>query len=694
MIAGNVIGYRQIDDEKGLNGLEAYYEELLKGREFVVEGFINNDQQISYKHGIPIDLKFEEGYSLKTTIDIRIQQIVERALEEQVKAMRAVSGTVIMMDPFTGDILALAQYPGYDPNEYQKTDPKLHTNRSVSHPSEPGSTIKPILVAAALNMGKVTENTILQGYGGSMMLGKYRITDHHKQKEFTTLEVIQHSSNIGAVQIAQRIGAENYYQYLKSFGLGEKTEVGLPNESRGYIRDYRTWGGIVGLGTHAYGYGFSATAMQMTQAMSVIANGGELIAPRLVSHFIEPTGKEIPIPIQIKQKVLSTEATKSTIKGLLMVTESGTAMKANIKGYKVAGKTGTANRVSGKGYNKDKVGASFIGFVPAEHPRYVMYVCIDEPNTESNFGGLISAPVFSRVGQEVLPYLGSMPTETIQEVKFSEDHVEGTDVAEVRSIYRPWWTKDRFLNNAPPETIVPDLAEANLAEVFEQADQLDLNLKIKGVGKVISQKPESGELVPDDRIVEVTLARADENDLSKWQVISDIPNSRYQDTKDSDAIEGLDEEGILLLQENEFQLPEQDIPQPDLPNPNQTAQPEGKLSEKDFDKPLAIDPKILKLDQEKKKAETQESKQPAPQESKQQVPQESKQPTPKPVHSSDSAIESLFENTPMPKIKSPTKPIKSTPQKPTPKPTPLKPTPLKPTPKPTPPKSTSIESLY
>lgn len=504
-LAGPLIGFAGIDGI-GLEGIERDYDRYLRGKEYTLEGLRDASGRKAMPGGsvLPEHLS---GYDVQLTIDARIQQLAESALFEQVKAMRAAGGVVVVMDPKTGDVLAMAQTPVFDPNLFRQAEPAQWRNRLLTDVLEPGSTIKPLLIASALDLGKVRPNQKWDGMHGRIRVGRKTITDVHGVKELTTLEIVQRSSNVGAVQVAQRIGKQHFHQYLRAFGFGESTNVGLRGEQGGTLHSYKKWGQIH-LATHAYGYNLSVTPLQMVRAAGVIANGGDLMRPRLVKAVTDARGKVVEsFPVRVVRKVLQPRAAKQATRAMIMVTQKGgTGRRARVPGYVVAGKTGTANKVDPLvgGYSKTKVTSSFVGFVPAQDPRLVMYVVVDEPK-EARYGGVVAGPIFSNIAREALPYLGVEATEPFEAEEFEGD--EWDDMAEgLDPQARPWWFEEAILAGAPAHMVVPDLRGAALSEVVQIAAGLKMNLAIEGAGLVTSQSPKPGALLPPDATITITMA--------------------------------------------------------------------------------------------------------------------------------------------------------------------------------------------
>ncbi len=516
-LAGPFLGFVSIIKDHlnnaGRAGIEQAYDWALSGEDIIYESQRNGLNMVAPVSGA-IHIGSSDGRSIMTTIDMRLQQITEAYLSEQVEEMGAKQGVAVVMDPNNGDILAVAQVPSYDPNRYFEPQFKgHHQNMFISSQSEPGSTMKPFLVSAALNERVVSPSTRFPGLGGKFKLGRFTIRDSHSVEDMSTLEIIKYSSNVGAIQLAQAVGKHRFYSYLKGFGFGEPTQIKLYGEISGKVHPLKSWN-PVNLGTMSYGYGISVTPIQIVQALSAIANGGELIAPRVVRAITNDLGEiEEEFPIRRVRRVISKRVARLVTRGMEMVAEpGGTGMNARVNGYKVAGKTGTAHKAGDGSYSDKRVVASFMGFVPSKSPRLAIYISVDEPVKEQ-YGGKVAAPIFSKIVSEALPFLGVPPDDSIvarpsrqkrRYQKTAQEHPV-TLIKEVDDT--PWWSKDRFLTRATEDMVVPDVKGLNLNKALKRLKQFGLQIRVSGSGVVVSQSPESGELLPDDHQVEVTLKR-------------------------------------------------------------------------------------------------------------------------------------------------------------------------------------------
>lgn len=403
--AAHLLGFVGTDD-RGLEGLELQYDAYLAGkRKWIVQ------QQDAKRRPIFREEAGEvQGSDLHLTIDEVIQYIAERELEAAVTQSSALSGSAIVMDPFSGEILALANYPTFDPNAYTEASAFARRNRAVADYYEPGSAFKAIVGAGALEERLVRPEDRFDGEGGAIQVGGVTIRDHERFGIITFAEILAHSSNVGAIKVGMRLGKSLYYNYISGFGFGNLTKIDLPGETPGMIRRPKEWSAL-SLASLSIGQEISVSPLQMLVAMSAIANGGNLVRPYVVKSIVAADGKVIRenAPMQVRRVI--SEATARTLATLLkgVVTE-GTGKAAAVEGFDVAGKTGTSQKLepaTGR-YSRHKVVASFVGFVPVEQPRLAIIVIIDEPST-LRWGGSIAAPTFREIARESLKHLRITP---------------------------------------------------------------------------------------------------------------------------------------------------------------------------------------------------------------------------------------------------------------------------------------------
>jgi len=412
-----VLGFAGLDNS-GLEGLEMYYDRYLRGEPgwaVYLRDARQKKLDLWEKMVLPKD-----GLDLVLTIDEVIQFIAERELDKAYQTYRARAATIIVMDPYTGAILALANRPTFDPNHANRATKDEIRNRAVCDLFEPGSVFKIVTAAAALEENKVSEEDRFFCENGSYRVGPHILHDHQPHGWLTFRQVIEESSNIGTTKVAQILGPDALYHYIKLFGFGQKTGVDLPGEISGMAKEPRFWS-KVSIGAIPIGQEVGVTSMQLASAVSAIANGGEYVRPYIVQEIRDKHGtvirEFIPEP---GRKVISAQTADRARKILTGVIEEGTGKSAKVKGFTAAGKTGTAQKVEPNGtYSHSKFVASFIGFAPAEEPLVAIVVCVDEPRPYY-FGGVVAAPVFKNVAGDTIRYLkAKLPT--AERVALNED---------------------------------------------------------------------------------------------------------------------------------------------------------------------------------------------------------------------------------------------------------------------------------
>jgi len=413
-LAGQLLGFVGVDSQ-GLEGIEREFDKQIKG----ASGYLLVNRDALGRDLFPEGIKKVDslrGSNLVLTIDKNVQYIVEKELQAAVTAARARSGLAVAMDPRTGEILASAVAPAFNPNQGNSSG-SIWKNRAITDVFEPGSTFKPFVVGSALEEGVVKPADIYDCENGSYPIGGKIIHDAHPHGLLSVTEVIKFSSNIGASKIAQHLGRERFYNYIRKFGFSQETGIELPGEVSGYIPHASQWREI-NLGTISFGQGVSVTALQMAAAYSAIANGGLLMRPYLVKKIQEDCGTVIQeAGPAIIRRVISEQSARMLREMLKTVTEDGgTGQRARVEGYEVAGKTGTAQKIAanGKGYS-DKCISSFVGFIPAQDPKLTIVVVIDEPQGVT-YGGVVAAPAFSKMAQQILCYQRIYPEASFQRI--------------------------------------------------------------------------------------------------------------------------------------------------------------------------------------------------------------------------------------------------------------------------------------
>jgi cell division protein FtsI (penicillin-binding protein 3) len=390
-MVSHVVGFTGIDGN-GQEGVELIRNAELTGK--AGQRRIIKDRAGHVIEELEVMREPRDGQELVLSIDRRIQYLVFRELSKSVAKYKAKAGSAVVLDAKTGEVLAMVNLPTYNPNNLVNSRGKTR-NRTLTDVFEPGSTIKPITVAAALEFGGYAPTTKVKTAPGYMAIGSATIRDTHNYDELTVAEVVKKSSNVGSAKIALSLDKKKLWNVFNEIGFGEKTHIQFPGEVSGKVRDYKTWRPIE-QATMSYGHGISVTLLQLARAYTVFTNDGELKPVSLIKLDQAPIGKSV-----FSAKVAN------DVKDMLelAVQAGGTGVRAQVAGYRVGGKTGTAHKLGPKGYEKDKYMGSFVGIAPVSTPRLIMAVMIDEPTTGQYYGGTVAAPVFSSVMSKVLRLL-------------------------------------------------------------------------------------------------------------------------------------------------------------------------------------------------------------------------------------------------------------------------------------------------
>ncbi|MBI1952596.1 MAG: penicillin-binding protein [Candidatus Omnitrophica bacterium] len=403
-LASHLLGFAGLDS-KGLEGLELAFDKVLQGQ--AGWRWLSRDaRRRPLMTWGAAEVAPRDGLELVLTLDTTLQFVAEQALEKAFRKSRAQGGSIVVMNPATGEILALANRPTFDPNQFGQGHPEIRRNRAITDTFEPGSVFKIVTAAVALGKGLVTPgDSFYCEQGAFRVSGGHVLHDYHPYGRLTFREVITHSSNIGTVKVAMKIGPQALYDGIRAFGFGVPTGIELPGEVGGTARPPSQWSKL-SITAIPMGQEVTVTALQLAQGMSVLANGGYLVKPWLVKEIRHPDGTAVkrfqPTPVR---KVLE-EKVAHTLKEILAgVVEEGTGKMAQVAGIRTAGKTGTAQKVDPNGtYSQSRYVASFVGFAPVEDPKLVIAVILDEPQP-IHFGGVVSAPVFREVVGQSLGYL-------------------------------------------------------------------------------------------------------------------------------------------------------------------------------------------------------------------------------------------------------------------------------------------------
>jgi len=501
-LAAHLIGFSGFDAE-GLEGLERKYDRYLKGTPEKLTWardakgkklFVHVEQDPSEKKG---------STNLVLTVDSRIQYLVETHLKEAVLEKGAKGGVAIVMDPKTGEILAMANEKAFNPNNVNGLTSEAWRNRAIADSFDPGSTFKPFLVAAALEEKVVRESDRFYCENGHYQVANrvIREANHKKHGYLTVREIIKYSSNIGSAKIAEKLGREKFYAYITKFGFGSRTGIDLSGEAAGVLRPVKSWT-RVDTTNIGFGQGISVTAIQLVTALSAIANGGVLMKPYIVRGFTDKNNQPVKMfAPEAVRRVISPETARRMAVMLTDVVgaEDGTGKRAHIVNVPVAGKTGTAQKFDfARGvYSSEKVRTSFIGFFPSDNPQVAILVMLDEPQRDK-WGGVAAAPVFKNIGEQILncfktniretPAFEPQPVKGLHLVSAPAPLVKDVTVAE---------------NGIDDESRVPDFKGLTIREALKMARSRSIELRVSGNGWATQQFPAPGSDLGEERLCKV-----------------------------------------------------------------------------------------------------------------------------------------------------------------------------------------------
>jgi cell division protein FtsI (penicillin-binding protein 3) len=494
-LAAHILGYVGLDN-RGLGGVEAAYDREIRGKDG--QAMVSADARrhaFSRKEKAPTT-----GSSIELTIDEYLQHIAERELRAGVVENRALGGSIVIMNPRTGEILAMANEPTFDPNNYRDSNELQRRNRAVQDLYEPGSTFKIVTASASIEEKAMPIDAMIDASGGRISIGSRVVTDTHDYGVLSFTDVLVKSSNVGAIKIGFKLGTERLSDYVQKFGFGRPISPDFPSESPGIVWDRAKWTESA-LASVSMGYQIGVTPLQMAAAFSAVANRGEYIEPRVV-RGVYRDGRRYEVAPKTLRRV-STEKTAAALTTIMeQVVERGTATMAQIPGYTIAGKTGTANKLVNGRYSSDTY-ASFAGFVPSVNPVATILVVLDSPRGKNgHFGGPVSAPIFRRVAEATLRYQGVAPTVN----PASPVLVARDDAAE--SVALP--IVDEGAMPPVPDTpgTVPDLRGMSAREAMRKLMKVGMAARLSGDGFVVSQDPAPGEPLVEGAECRVVLARS------------------------------------------------------------------------------------------------------------------------------------------------------------------------------------------
>jgi len=519
-LAAHVLGYVGLDGQ-GLGGVEQSYNEKISGEpgQLFLEKDANGKPYESY------EIAGKPGQTVVLTIDQSIQYIAEQALQGAVERSHAKSGSVIVLDPHSGEILALANAPTFDPNKVAEAKPETRSNWALQNIYEPGSTFKVVAFSAAIEKKLVKPDDHIDCQMGSITVAG-RVVHDHPYGLLTIAQALAKSSNVAAIKLGMRVGDETMYDYIKRFGFGSRTGIELPGETAGLVRKVEHWQPS-SIGSVAIGQEVGVTPVQVAGAYGAVANDGVRIAPHLIREVRSADGTVIYSAQPEQRRVISAE-TAIALRGMLEgVTLNGTAKKAQLDGYSAAGKTGTAQKIDPrtKAYSATKYVGSFVGFAPVSNPQVVIIVVIDEP-VGAYHGGDVAAPVFREVAERILPNLGVEPDietksapDLIAQVNDNPERAEKLREEQAQSEQERRATMPTVDNNGGKSgevvyavatkkaILMPDLRGRSVRDVARTCAQLGLQVEARGEGRVMKQNPSAGTEVNTGQLIYVDFGR-------------------------------------------------------------------------------------------------------------------------------------------------------------------------------------------
>ena len=485
-LAAHVLGYVGLDNT-GLAGLESTFDARIKGREgkMLLQTDARRHAMSSREERPPT-----AGDGLELTIDEYLQYVADRELRIGVAENAASGGAAIILQPNTGEILALANWPTFNPNAFNNSDLVARRNRAVQDLYEPGSTFKVVTASAAVEEGLIRTSDPIDCSPGYITFGSRVIRDTHEYGVLPFIDVIAKSSNVGAIRVGMKVGPTRLGQYINRFGFGQTLSPDFRGENAGMVYSADRLDASA-LASVSMGYQVGVTPLQMATAVSAVANGGQLIEPHVVRAFIR-NGHREEVPLTVLRRAIAPETAATVTEIMEAVVERGTAKSfAQIDGYTVAGKTGTASKIVNGRYSKSDYNASFVGFVPSRKPAVTIVVVIDSPHATSYYGAVVSAPIFKRIAEATLRHLGVGPTLNAPPPVIVARHDTSPDDMERRAVVA---RGDQAVASTP-EGQMPDLRGLSARDAVRALMQIGLTPRLDGDGVVIEQSPRAGAVL-------------------------------------------------------------------------------------------------------------------------------------------------------------------------------------------------------
>jgi cell division protein FtsI (penicillin-binding protein 3) len=505
-LAGHVLGFTGVDGG-GLEGLESSYDDNLAGEPQVIPA-VRDARGHSVLGGGLDPEGLASGDNLRLTLDLQIQHVAEDALARELRKSKAVSGTAVVLDVETAEVLAMAVAPGFNLNEATSVAADLRRNRAITDVFEPGSTTKPFVVAAALETGVAEPGDTFYCEEGAYELAGHTIRDSHPYDVLDLTTIIQKSSNICTAKIAKVMGKRTLYETYKDIGFATKAGIRFPGEAKGLMADWKKWTGI-GLATISFGQGIATSTLQLAASYRVLAAKGVYKAPKLVLSVERPDGVVAFTEAGRERRVFSEETVARVLPMMeKVVGPGGTGWRAAVPGYRVAGKTGTAQKIDpvSRGYSSDLYLAIFAGFVPANDPQVVIVVMVDEPEG-AHTGGAVAAPVFADIAESAMRQLRILPSPALMSQKKTKTRAGGS--AEEVVVKPAWEDRDFRVKPMKKSERLPSFEGLSARQSVERFASLglDIDLELDGSGQVVSQEPKAGVKSDSVRYVRLVLAQ-------------------------------------------------------------------------------------------------------------------------------------------------------------------------------------------
>mgnify|MGYP000865807211 FL=1 len=493
-LAGHILGY--VDKNfNGQEGLEKKYNNILKGE----NGTLTIECDV-FGNLVTIDEKLSQrpknGATISLTINATYQKILEEEIQKGIEQYGGQAASGIIMDPNTGEILALSNYPMFDPNKYNKFSGEQRKNRALTDPYEPGSTIKPVVMSILLEENKVRANEFVNTFNGTYSTNGVKIRDTHEYSSLSVKDIVVNSSNIGMAVLSDRLDKEVFYKYLRDFGFGNQTSIGLPSESSGLLKRPDRFDKLSKM-FMSFGYEILVTPIQIVSAYCALVNGGVLYQPQLVKQIkYSDNSVEDFKPIKLRN-VISTK-TSNIIKSFMYeVVEHGTAKNAKIENIMVGGKTGTTQRLENNSYSKSSYFTSFVGFFPVDEPKVVCYIMVSSPE-KAKYGGSVAAPIFKKVADRLVEADYNLrPDFSIKSASVLKEELKKDKIKGNTNVYSDI-SKNSVKNKKKVYKIengMPNLVNLSMRDAVAILTELGIKYKVNGKGKVINQTVNPGKKI-------------------------------------------------------------------------------------------------------------------------------------------------------------------------------------------------------